>query len=118
MQGAKADGGVYVAGFNKVGASLTWTVSDIPKDGAYKLYVDYGVPGKKSDATIDVNGTKQSRPLNMGNFATAKEGDWAKGWTNTWAIVQLTKGTNAITISCEQGNKCDANFDRMWLTQS
>ncbi|WP_327662201.1 MULTISPECIES: carbohydrate-binding protein [unclassified Streptomyces] len=118
VQGAKADGGVYVAGFNKVGASLTWTVSDIPKDGAYKLYVDYGVPGKKSDATIDVNGTKQSRPLNMGNFATAKEGDWAKGWTNTWAIVQLTKGTNAITISCEQGNKCDANFDRMWLTQS
>ncbi|MET8470291.1 carbohydrate-binding protein [Streptomyces sp. NPDC006422] len=117
VQGAKADGGVYVAGFNQVGASLTWTVNNVPKDGAYRLYVEYGVPGKDSNATIDVNGTKQTRPLNMENFAGAKEGDWAKGWTKTWAIVQLTKGTNAITISCEQGNQCDANFDRMWLTQ-
>ncbi|MFI0241609.1 carbohydrate-binding protein [Streptomyces sp. NPDC016845] len=115
VQGAKAAGGIYVAGFNKVGASLTWTVNDIPKDGSYKLYVNYGVPGKDSDATINVNGTKQTRPLNMTNFAHAKEGDWEKGWTNTWAIVQLTKGTNAITVSCEEGNKCDANIDQMWL---
>ncbi|MEV5607892.1 carbohydrate-binding protein [Streptomyces sp. NPDC052225] len=118
VKGAKAAGGVYVAGFNKVGASLTWTVSDIPKDGSYRLYVNYGVPGKDSDATINVNGTKQTRPLSMDNFAHAKEGDWEKGWTNTWAIVQLTKGTNAITVSCEQGNTCDANIDQMWLAKS
>ncbi|WP_338697840.1 carbohydrate-binding protein [Streptomyces sp. Q6] len=116
VKGAKAAGGVYVAGFDKVGASVTWTVNDIPKDGQYRLYVNYGVPGKDSDATINVNGTKQSRPLNMKNFAGAGEGDWEKGWTNTWAIVQLTKGTNAITVSCEQGNTCDANLDQMWLT--
>ena len=116
VDGAKAAGGEYVAGFNKVGASVTWTVNDIPKDGSYRLYVNYGVPGKASDATINVNGTKQTRPLNMGNFAHAKEGDWEKGWTNTWAIIQLTKGTNAITVSCEQGNQCDANLDQMWLT--
>ncbi|MEV1020452.1 carbohydrate-binding protein [Streptomyces sp. NPDC050264] len=118
VDGAKAAGGVYVAGFNQVGASLTWTVNDIPKDGAYRLYVNYGVPGKDSDATINVNGTKQSRPLNMTNFAGAKEGDWEKGWTTTWAIVQLTKGTNAITVSCEQGNTCDANIDQMWLAEN
>ncbi|MFI7011510.1 carbohydrate-binding protein [Streptomyces sp. NPDC050145] len=117
VPGAKAAGGQYVAGFSQPGAALTWTVSGIPKDGQYKLHVDYGVPGKDSDATIDVNGTKQTRPLNMTNFAHAKEGDWAKGWTNTWAIVQLTKGTNAITISCAEGNQCNANFDRLWLTR-
>ncbi|MFJ9035081.1 carbohydrate-binding protein [Streptomyces sp. NPDC102406] len=118
VKGAKAAGGVYVAGFNKVGASVTWTVNDIPKDGQYRLYVNYGVPGKDSDATINVNGTKQTRPLNMTNFAHAKEGDWANGWTNTWAIVQLTKGTNAIAVSCEQGNTCDANIDQMWLAKN
>ncbi|MEU6847683.1 carbohydrate-binding protein [Streptomyces sp. NPDC046716] len=116
VQGAKADGGQYVAGFNKVGASITWTVNNIPDDGEYRLYVNYGVPGKAQDATIDVNGKKQSRPLNMNNFAHAKEGDWEHGWTNTWASVQLTKGTNAITVSCQDGNKCDANFDQFWLT--
>ncbi|WP_420034853.1 carbohydrate-binding protein [Streptomyces sp. cg28] len=116
VQGAKADGGEYVAGFNKVGASITWTVNNIPDDGEYRLYVNYGVPGKAQDATIDVNGKKQSRPLNMNNFAHAKEGDWEHGWTNTWASVQLTKGTNAITVSCQDGNKCDANFDQFWLT--
>jgi hypothetical protein len=118
VPGAKADGGQYVAGFSAEGAALTWTVNGIPKDGQYKLHVDYGVPGKDSDATIDVNGTKQQRPLNMTNFAHAAEGDWEKGWTNTWAYVQLTKGTNAITISCESGNQCNANFDRFWLTKN
>ncbi|WP_329434719.1 carbohydrate-binding protein [Streptomyces sp. NBC_01280] len=117
VQGAKADGGTYVAGFNQVGAKLTWTVNGIPKDGAYSLRVNYGVPGKNADATITVNGKVQTRPLNMENFSRAKEGDWEKGWTNTWSVVQLSKGTNAITISCEQGNQCDANFDQMWLVK-
>ncbi|MFD0063822.1 carbohydrate-binding protein [Streptomyces sp. NPDC056637] len=117
VQGAKADGGTYVAGFNQVGAKLTWTVNGIPKDGAYSLRVNYGVPGKNANATITVNGKVQTRPLNMENFSHAKEGDWEKGWTNTWSVVQLSKGTNAITISCEQGNQCDANFDQMWLVK-
>ncbi|MEU8482094.1 carbohydrate-binding protein [Streptomyces sp. NPDC048641] len=117
VQGAKADGGTYVAGFNQVGAKLTWTVNGIPKDGAYSLRVNYGVPGKDANATITVNGKVQTRPLNMENFAHAKEGDWEKGWSNTWSVVQLSKGTNAITISCEQSNQCDANFDQMWLVK-
>jgi hypothetical protein len=117
VQGAKADGGTYVAGFNQVGAKLTWTVNGIPKDGAYSLRVNYGVPGKDANATITVNGKVQTRPLNMENFSRAKEGDWEKGWTNTWSVVQLSKGTNAIAISCEQGNQCDANFDQMWLVK-
>ncbi|MFC9535754.1 carbohydrate-binding protein [Streptomyces sp. NPDC056975] len=117
VQGAKADGGTYVAGFNQVGAKLTWTVNGIPKDGAYSLRVNYGVPGKDANATITVNGKVQTRPLNMENFSHAKEGDWEKGWTNTWSVVQLSKGTNAIAISCEQGNQCDANFDQMWLVK-
>ncbi|MFE6754583.1 carbohydrate-binding protein [Streptomyces sp. NPDC057684] len=117
VKGAKADGGTYVAGFNQVGAKLTWTVNGIPKDGAYSLRVNYGVPGKDANATITVNGKAQARPLNMKNFSGAKEGDWEKGWTNTWSVVQLSKGTNAIAISCEQGNQCDANFDQMWLVK-
>ncbi|WP_329572685.1 carbohydrate-binding protein [Streptomyces sp. NBC_01361] len=117
VKGAKADGGTYVAGFNQVGAKLTWTVNGIPKDGAYSLRVNYGVPGKNANATITVNGKVQTRPLNMENFSDAKEGDWEKGWTNTWSVVQLSKGTNAISISCEQGNQCDANFDQMWLVK-
>ncbi|MET7924250.1 carbohydrate-binding protein [Streptomyces sp. NPDC005349] len=117
VKGAKADGGTYVAGFNQVGAKLTWTVNGIPKDGAYSLRVNYGVPGKDANATITVNGKVQTRPLNMKNWSGAKEGDWEKGWTKTWSVVQLSKGTNAIAISCEQGNQCDANFDQMWLVK-
>ncbi|MGW2224405.1 carbohydrate-binding protein [Streptomyces formicae] len=120
IDGAKSAGGVYVAGFDKVGAQITWTVDGIAKSGDYSLRVDYGVPGKDSNATVSVNGKKQSRPLSMKNFASAKEGDWEKGWTNTWGVVQLTKGTNTITLSCEQSNLCGstgANIDRMWLVE-
>ncbi|MFF2654517.1 carbohydrate-binding protein [Streptomyces sp. NPDC058045] len=115
IDGATADGGVYVAGFNNPGASVTWTIDGVPKAKTYRFYVAYGVPGKAADATVTVNGKAQDRPLNMGNFAHAKKDDWEKGWTQTWATVPLNKGTNTITISCGDGNKCDANLDKVWL---
>ncbi|WP_327316023.1 CBM35 domain-containing protein [Streptomyces sp. NBC_01235] len=115
VKGAKADGGIYVTNFNNVGAAITWNVSGIPESGKYTLNVNYGVPGKDANATLTVNGTAQTRPLNMGNFAKAPEGDYQKGWTNTWGNIILNKGTNTIKISCEQGNSCDANFDQLSL---
>ncbi|MEH0512741.1 CBM35 domain-containing protein [Streptomyces sp. B21-106] len=115
VKGAKAAGGIYVTNFNVAGAALTWNVSGIPKDGKYTLNVNYGVPGKDANATLTINGTAQTRPLNLRNFAHAPEGDYAKGWTNTWANITLNKGTNTIKISCEQGNSCDANFDQLSL---
>ncbi|MGW7079303.1 carbohydrate-binding protein [Streptomyces sp. NPDC054866] len=120
IEGAESDGGVYVSGFDKVGAQVTWTVNGIPESGSYSLHVNYGVPGKDSNATILVNGKKQTRPLNMKNFAHAEEGDWEKGWTNTWAVVQLTKGTNSVTLTCAQSDLCGttgANIDKMWLVE-
>jgi len=115
VKGAKADGGVYVTNFNQAGASLTWNVNNVPKSGKYTLYVGYGVPGKDANATLTINNTAQTRPLNLANFAHAPEGDYAKGWTSTWSNIQLNKGSNVIKISCEQGNSCDANFDQLWL---
>ncbi|MFI9614399.1 carbohydrate-binding protein [Streptomyces sp. NPDC052023] len=115
IEGAKADGGVYVTGFNAVGASATWTVNGIPESGKYTLFVGYGVPGKDANATLTINGTAQTRPLNMANFAKAPEGAYEKGWTETWGNVQLNKGTNTIKLSCETGNSCDANIDQLRL---
>ncbi len=117
VEGAKADGGVYVGGFNKVGASVTWNVSGIPEDGKYTLHVQYGVPGKDADATLSINGTAQTRPLNLANFAGSPEGDYEKGWQSTYANVQLNKGSNELKVSCEDGNSCDVNLDQMYLTK-
>ncbi|GHE34695.1 MULTISPECIES: CBM35 domain-containing protein [Streptomyces] len=117
VKGAKADGGSYVTNFNHEGAAVTWTVNGIAKSGKYTLYVGYGVPGKDANATLTLNGEAQSRPINMSNFAKAPEGDYEKGWTSTWANIQLNKGTNTIRISCEQGNSCDANLDQLWLLE-
>ncbi|MFJ5777521.1 carbohydrate-binding protein [Streptomyces sp. NPDC093094] len=113
VPGAKSDGGVYVAGLNQPGASVTWTFDGIPDTGKYTLYVEYGVPGKDASTTLSVNGSAQDRPLNMANFAKGPEGDYEKGWTETWANIQLNKGTNTIKLSCETGNQCDVNLDQM-----
>ncbi|EKX60689.1 carbohydrate-binding protein [Streptomyces ipomoeae] len=115
VPGAKSEGGFYVTNFNSVGSSVTWKIQDFPKSGSYRLYVVYGVPGKDANATLTVNGTAQSRPLNLKNFANAPEGDYEKGWTYTWASVQLNKGTNEVKVSCEQGNSCDVNIDQLYL---
>ncbi|GAB2753431.1 carbohydrate-binding protein [Streptomyces bullii] len=117
IKGAKADGGVYVAGFNQVGAKVTWSVDGIQKDGTYRLYVRYGIPGVDADATLTVNGKPNAQPLNMKNFGNTPKGDWEQGWKTTWANVNLTKGTNTIELSCQQGNKCDAVLDQMYLTK-
>ncbi|CAL9534455.1 hypothetical protein SUDANB105_04089 [Streptomyces sp. enrichment culture] len=117
IKGAKADGGFYVTGFNAVGASLTWNVNGIPETGKYTLYVGYGVPGKDANATLTVNGTPASTPVDMKNWAKAAEGDYEKGWTRTYNYIQLNKGSNTIKISCEQGNQCDANLDQLWLAK-
>ncbi|MFE9248572.1 dimeric protein [Streptomyces sp. NPDC007088] len=116
VKGAKAGDGIYVAGFNKVGAKLTWTVSGIPEDGDYTIFLDYGVPGKDQQASLIVNGGER-RELPLKNWAGAPEGDWEKGWTNSYVYTHLTKGTNSIVFSCEDGDKCDANFDRLWLKE-
>ncbi|WP_262699212.1 MULTISPECIES: carbohydrate-binding protein [Streptomyces] len=117
IKGAKAAGGTYVGGLNTPGSSATWSL-DVAKAKSYRLYVTYGVPGEDQSMSLTINGKKETRPLNMKNFSGAPKGDYEKGWTETWSIVQLTKGTNTITVSCDPGDKCDANIDQMWLAKA
>ncbi|MEU2620539.1 carbohydrate-binding protein [Streptomyces sp. NPDC007157] len=117
FKGAKADGGIYVTGFNQVGAKVTWTVDGIEKAGTYRLYVRYGVPGADANATLLVDDKANSQPLNMKNFGNTPAGDWEKGWKTTWANVTLNKGTNTIVIACNDGNQCNAVLDQVYLTK-
>ncbi|WP_405871623.1 MULTISPECIES: carbohydrate-binding protein [unclassified Streptomyces] len=115
VKGAKADGGVYVTGFNQVGATVTWTVNGIEKAGDYRLYSRYSIPGVDANATLVVNSKANSQPLGLKNFIGSPKGDYEKGWQSTWAPVTLKKGTNVIEIACNQGNQCDALLDQLWL---
>ncbi|MFJ9620990.1 carbohydrate-binding protein [Streptomyces sp. NPDC101181] len=112
VEGAKGANGNYI-NLNEVGRSATWTV-EVPEAGAYTLYVTYGVPGKDAKTTLTVN-AQQPRSINMKNFAQAEEGDLEKGWTNTYAYVQLDEGSNTLRLSCETGDECDANLDQLEL---
>ncbi|MEU1006718.1 CBM35 domain-containing protein [Streptomyces tibetensis] len=115
IKGSKSDGGVYVTGFNHVGATVTWTVDGIKKAGNYRLYVRYSVPGVDANATLVVNGKPEDRPLNMENFGGTPKGDYEKGWKETWSNVNLTKGTNTVEVACNEGNQCDALLDKLWI---
>ncbi|MGW1253219.1 carbohydrate-binding protein [Streptomyces sp. NPDC002535] len=112
VKGAKGPGGSYVA-FNGEGGSASWSV-EVPKSGEYTLRIIYSVPGKDAKTSLTVNG-EPPREVNMSNFAKAAEGDWEKGWTYTYAYVNLDKGDNALKISCEAGNACDAILDQVYL---
>ncbi|MFI0091023.1 carbohydrate-binding protein [Streptomyces bobili] len=114
VKGAKADGGIYVNGFNQVGAKVTWTVSS-KEAGDFRLYALYSVPGADANATLLVNGKANSQPLGLKNFIGSPKGDYEKGWQSTWAPVSLNKGTNVIEVACNEGNQCDALFDQLWL---
>ncbi|MCX5411034.1 carbohydrate-binding protein [Streptomyces sp. NBC_00059] len=112
VKGAKSSNGQYIS-LNEVGRSATWTV-DVPDSGAYTLFVTYGVPGKDAKTSLTVN-DEDPRSINMKNFANAAEGDLEKGWTTTYAYVQLDKGSNTLMLSCNEGDSCDANLDQLSL---
>ncbi|MFJ7159244.1 CBM35 domain-containing protein [Streptomyces sp. NPDC101118] len=116
VPGARSADGKYLGGFNAVGSSFTWTV-DVKDEGKYKLRLLYAVPGTDANATLTINGTPESRPINMKNWSNAPAGAWDKGWTNTYSVITLNKGTNTIKVSCEQGNSCDAIIDQVVLEQ-
>jgi hypothetical protein len=115
VEGAGSDGGTYVDGLYTPGATVTWTVNGIPKGGVYTLFADYSVPGEDQEMTLTVNGKPFGSKLNLGNFARAEEGDFTKGWTKTYAWPSLNKGTNTISISCQDGDKCDVLLDQLSL---
>jgi len=113
VQGASAGGGIYVTGLNQVGASVTWTVNGIPEAGTYTVFTRYSVAGKDAKMTLSVNGKEFGSKLNMSNFTGAKENEWEKGWTETYSYPALTKGTNTISISCQQGDECNVLLDQL-----
>ncbi|MGC5363136.1 carbohydrate-binding protein [Streptomyces sp. DT24] len=112
VKGAKSANGQYIS-LNQVGRSATWSL-EVPKAGAYTLFVTYGVPGKDAKTSLTIN-DGEPRSINMKNFALAKEGDLEKGWTTTFAWIDLDKGANTIQLSCREGDQCDANLDQLSL---
>ncbi|WAX79374.1 carbohydrate-binding protein [Streptomyces sp. KMM 9044] len=117
VAGAQSDGGVYVTNLNNPGSSVTWTVDGIPKDGTYTVFVRYSTTDDPQSMTLTVNGKEFGSKLNMDNFARAKDGDFAKGWTQTFAWPTLNKGTNTLSVSCADGDKCNVLLDQLSLKE-
>lgn len=115
VQGANA--GSYVTGLNQPGASVTWTVDGIPKDGTYTLFTRFSTTDEDQSMTLTVNGKPFGSKLNLGNFTHTKGGDFSKGWTETYAWPTLNKGTNTIAISCGDGDKCNVLLDQLWIKE-
>lgn len=112
IEGAEGPNGSYVTGFNAVGSSVTWKAA-IAEGGKYRLTVRYAIPAKDANATLAVNGKPNSQPIGLKNFISSSDPNWEKNWQTTWAPVDLVKGENEISISCQEGNQCDVILD--WL---
>ncbi|MEU6014872.1 CBM35 domain-containing protein [Streptomyces sp. NPDC047515] len=112
VKGAEGPNGSYVTGFNAVGSSVTWKAA-IEEEGKYRLTVRYAIPAKDANATLTVNGKPNSQPIGLKNFIHSSDSNWEKNWQTTWAPVDLIKGENEISISCQEGNQCDVILD--WL---
>ncbi|MFJ4816280.1 carbohydrate-binding protein [Streptomyces sp. NPDC088801] len=115
VKGAQSEGGIYVGNLNQVGSSVTWTVNGVPKDGAYTVFARYSTVDEDQEMTLTVNGKPFGDKLNLSNFTHTSDGDFTKGWTKTYAWPTLSKGTNTITVSCAEGDKCNVLLDQLWL---
>lgn len=113
--GASAADGKYVDHMTQVGASVTWTV-DVPEDGPYTLFTYYGNAGDDATLTLAINGKPRTDAVDLKNYGSYT--DWAKAWHNhTYSWVDLKKGSNTLSLSCQQGNQCAVNLDQFQLKQ-
>ncbi|MFJ9629227.1 carbohydrate-binding protein [Streptomyces sp. NPDC101175] len=117
VKGADADGGIYVTGLNTVGASVSWQINGIPSDGTYTVFAHYSSTSDDQHMTLSINGKKFGSPFSLKNYAQAADGDFAKGWTTSFAWPSLTKGSNTVTLSCESGDNCNVLLDQLWVKQ-
>jgi hypothetical protein len=115
VEGAKAEGGTYVGNLNNVGASVTWTIDNIPEAGTYTLFAYYSATGEDQNMTLVVNGKTFGSPFGMKNWTHAADGDFAKGWTKTYTWPTLKEGSNTLTLTCQAGDKCNVLLDQLWL---
>ncbi|MCC5479891.1 carbohydrate-binding protein [Streptomyces sp. NPDC059680] len=115
VSGARSADGRYVGGLNQPGASVTWTVNDIPEDGAYTLFVNYSASGGDQAMSVTVNGKPFGGKLGLKNWRSAADGDFAKGWTRSYVWPTLQKGSNTISISCQPGDQCNVLIDQLWI---
>lgn len=117
VEGADADGGIYVTGLNVAGASVTWQINGIPSDGIYTVFAHYSSTSDDQQMTLSVNGKKFGSPFGLKNYRGAKDGDFANGWTTSFVWPSLTKGTNTISLSCENADNCNVLLDQLWVKQ-
>ncbi|MEW2178808.1 CBM35 domain-containing protein [Streptomyces sp. NPDC005406] len=115
VKGAEGPDGSYVSGFNAVGSSVTWR-ANMENAGGYRLTVRYAIPDKDANATLTVNGKPNSQPIGLKDFIQSSDPNWEKNWQTTWAPVDLVKGENEISISCQDGNQCDVILDWVEVT--
>ncbi|MFF9401659.1 CBM35 domain-containing protein [Streptomyces sp. NPDC014744] len=117
IKGAEGPNGSYVTGFNAVGSSVTWKAA-MAEGGKYRLTVRYAIPAEDANATLTVNGKPNPQPIGLKNFISSSDSDWEKNWQTTWAPVDLIKGENEISISCQEGNQCDVILDWLEVTSA
>ena len=109
---ASADGGFVP--LTAQGQSITWTTT-LPDDGTYYLWVHYANAGADSAATITIDGTAKSTPMNLKNFTKAT--DWDKAWQSSWTQVTLKSGSNTIMISDNGAGQGNVNIDQIAVTK-
>jgi hypothetical protein len=113
IEGAQAADGTYVGNLNNVGASVTWTIDNLAEAGTYTVFARFNNPGDDQSMTLTVNGKTFGSKFNFRNFTG--ETDPAKAWMTSYSWPTLKKGPNTITLTCQDGDKCNVLLDQLWL---
>lgn len=113
--GARSPSSAYISGLNTPGALITWTFDFQGDPGSYKMNVGYSVLRGDQAMSFAVNNALREDQINLRDYA--KNNDWATNWVTTFNYIELAKGQNTILIGCDEGDKCEAIIDRLWITE-
>jgi Glycosyl hydrolases family 31/Domain of unknown function (DUF5110)/Carbohydrate binding module (family 35)/Carbohydrate binding module (family 6) len=106
----------FVAGYEKQGASTTWTMHDSPISATATLAIRYanstGGDGQSTTRTLDlyVNGT------NTGAISFPTTSNWDT-WNTIQQTISLQAGDNTLALVCDSGNSCNVNLDAVIVNE-
>ncbi|MBO0868290.1 MAG: carbohydrate-binding protein [Micromonosporaceae bacterium] len=104
-------GAGFVAGYERPGATASWTLAGVPADGDYTVAVRYA-----NDRGSDGQVTTRTLSLTAGGVTTqlrlAPTGSW-DNWADATATVHLPAGTSTLALACGDTDSCRVNVDRI-----
>jgi len=100
------------------GATITWTVEDVPADGEYDVHLRYASDAENNAVPADTDRTATVVADGTDRQVTFPPTDYWDTWETVTVTVPLSAGDNTLQVTLADGDTGGLNLDAVAVTES